>query len=157
MNYDFDELTPEVIRSVGFRERVRGYDPADVDPLLAAVARALDEIYEVLDRPDLANRGDLPPAGPSAEAVALAAWLHVGYAAREARQIVQETLGIDEVHVAPVDRSSSFAPRRRNAQRAAGQGAHLRRAPGASCDCRARNYGAGDGRAFVPFDGACPP
>jgi mycothiol S-conjugate amidase len=91
VNYDFDELTPEVIRSVGFRERVRGYDPADVDPLLTEIALALDEIYDALEHPDIAaaNQDRVTHAGPSPEAVALAAWLHVGYAAREARSIVQ--------------------------------------------------------------------
>lgn len=90
MNYDFDELTPEVIREVAFRERVRGYDPADVDPLLVQLALGLDEIYEVLDGIEMHHA--LPsdgPIGPSPDVVALAAWLHVGYAAREARSIVQ--------------------------------------------------------------------
>lgn len=90
MNYEYDEVTPEVIRSVGFRERYRGYDPADVDPLLEQLAFRVEEIHEEIARLDQYTQR--PPKlreMPSPENVAaLAAMLHIGYAARDARDIV---------------------------------------------------------------------
>lgn len=90
MNYDYDEVTPEVVRSVGFRERYRGYDPADVDPLLEQLATRVEEVHDEIER--LEQYALFPPSPkqlPSVDNVAaLAAMLHIGYAAREARHIV---------------------------------------------------------------------
>lgn len=93
MDYEFDELTSEVIREVGFRERMRGYDPADVDPLLAELARTVEEIEDAIAEAE-AHGGAPAPAPPTVrpEAVTLAAWLRVGYAARDARAIVQQAM-----------------------------------------------------------------
>jgi DivIVA domain-containing protein len=91
VNYEYDEITPEVVRSVGFRERYRGYDPADVDPLLEQLAFRVEEIHHELTRiEDQVYRRPSPRPGPSPDDVAaLAAMLHIGYAAREAREIVK--------------------------------------------------------------------
>ena len=35
-------MTGDEVRAAKFREKLRGYDPAQVDPLLEAVARELD-------------------------------------------------------------------------------------------------------------------
>jgi DivIVA domain-containing protein len=90
MNYEFDELTSEFIRTVGFRERYRGYDPADVDPLLEQLAARVEDVQTEIGR--LAHQTTFRPKRrelPSLEYVAaLAAMLHIGYAAREARAIV---------------------------------------------------------------------
>ena len=90
MNYDFDELTPEVVRAVGFRERYRGYDPIDVDPLLEQLAMAVEELHDEITR--LEKTAAEPPTRkprPSPDDVAaMAAMLHIGFAAREARAIV---------------------------------------------------------------------
>ena len=90
MNYDFDELTAEVVRTVGFRERYRGYDPADVDPLLERLAADLDEIHDELTRLERRTRAPQRRRGAPAvgDVAALAAMLHIGFAAREARTIV---------------------------------------------------------------------
>ncbi|MEY2397493.1 MAG: mycothiol S-conjugate amidase [Actinomycetota bacterium] len=95
MEYDFDELTPDVVREVGFRERMRGYDPADVDPLLDALALKVEDIHESLARLDAVKAS--PPRVPLRrphpqhvrDVAALAALIHVGRAAREARAIVK--------------------------------------------------------------------
>ena len=93
MDYDFDELTAEVIREVGFRERMRGYDPADVDPLLEDLAATVDEIHESLQQLE-AYAADPPPSSRVAtslnDVAAVAALIHVGRAAQRARAIVQE-------------------------------------------------------------------
>ncbi len=90
MKYEFDELTPRVIREVGFRERMRGYDPADVDPLLEQVADGVEEIHERIAR--LKAYAANPPSPQEVDSVgnvaALTAMLHIGYAAREARNII---------------------------------------------------------------------
>ncbi|MEY2419245.1 MAG: mycothiol S-conjugate amidase [Actinomycetota bacterium] len=90
MKYEYDEVTPEVVRAVGFRERYRGYDPADVDPLLEQLAMRVEEIHDEIAR--LERYAGAPPSKaqlPSVDNVAaLAAMLHIGYAAREARDIV---------------------------------------------------------------------
>ncbi|MEY2471061.1 MAG: mycothiol S-conjugate amidase, partial [Actinomycetota bacterium] len=90
MNYEYDEVTPDVVRAVGFRERYRGYDPADVDPLLEQLAMRVEEIHDEIAR--LEQYAGAPPTKaqlPSVDNVAaLAAMLHIGYAAREARDIV---------------------------------------------------------------------
>jgi DivIVA domain-containing protein len=90
MNYDYDEVTPDVVRSVGFRERYRGYDPADVDPLLEQLAMRVEEIHDELGRLDhFALFPSTPKQRLSLDNVAaLAAMLHIGFAAREARDIV---------------------------------------------------------------------
>ena len=92
MNYDFEELTPDVVRTVGFRERYRGYDPADVDPLLEQLAARVEEVHDEIERLERAAPTPPPPRAkhmPSVDSVAaLAAMLHIGYAAREARTIV---------------------------------------------------------------------
>jgi mycothiol S-conjugate amidase len=90
VNYDYDEVTPEVVRAVGFRERYRGYDPADVDPLLEELAMRVEEIHDELARLQRSagprrTRRQLPSVD---DVAALAAMLHIGYAAREAREIV---------------------------------------------------------------------
>jgi DivIVA domain-containing protein len=90
VNYDYDDLTPEAVRAVGFRERYRGYDPADVDPLLEQLAVRVEEIHDEIA--ELERYAQHPPRArdlPSVENVAaLAALLHIGLAAREARHIV---------------------------------------------------------------------
>lgn len=90
MNYDFDELTPDAVRSVGFRERYRGYDPADVDPLLEQLSHRVEELHEQLGQ--LEYYSVFAPARRQAfspdNVAALAAMLHIGFAAREARAIV---------------------------------------------------------------------
>lgn len=89
MNYDFDDLTPDAVRSVGFRERYRGYDPADVDPLLEQLAARVEEIHEQLGQ--LEYRAVFAPRRRTQrpeDVAALAAMLHIGFAAREARTIV---------------------------------------------------------------------
>ena len=90
MNYDFDDLTPEVVRSVGFRERYRGYDPSDVDPLLEQLAMTVEDVHEEIERLErYAERPPTPKQLPSIDNVAaMAAMLHIGFAAREARTIV---------------------------------------------------------------------
>jgi mycothiol S-conjugate amidase len=92
VNYDFDELTPEVIREVGFRERMRGYDPADVDPLLERIAMGVEEIHASIKR--LKSYAANPPSAQDVDSVgnvaALTAMLHIGYAARDARKIVSD-------------------------------------------------------------------
>ncbi len=91
MEYDFEELNSEVIREVGFRERVRGYDPADVDPILDALALKIDDIHESLARLDTFLADPPAPTRPARlnDIAALAALLHVGRAARQGRAIVQ--------------------------------------------------------------------
>jgi DivIVA domain-containing protein len=90
VTYDFDELTPEVVRTVGFRERYRGYDPNDVDPLLEQLAMTVEEVHAEVER--LEQYVAAPPTPkqlPSLDNVAaMAAMLHIGFAAREARSIV---------------------------------------------------------------------
>ena len=90
MNYEYDEITPEVVRAVGFRERYRGYDPADVDPLLEQLAYRVEEIHDEIAR--LEQYAQRPPQASEMVSVenvaALAAMLHIGLAAREARQIL---------------------------------------------------------------------
>ena len=90
MNYEFDELTAQVVRTAGFRERYRGYDPADVDPLLERLAADLDEVHDELIRLERRMRSPRARRGAAsvADVAALAALLHIGYAAREARAIV---------------------------------------------------------------------
>jgi mycothiol S-conjugate amidase len=92
VDYEFDELTSDVVREVGFRERLRGYDPADVDPLLESLATTIDDLHESLERLE-AFAAD-PPQRRTRVAVddvaAAAALLHLGRAAREARRIVAE-------------------------------------------------------------------
>ena len=92
MEYEFDELNSDVVREVGFRERFRGYDPADVDPLLESLATTIDDVHDALAR--LEAFVAAPPTRASGIAIddvaAAAALLHVGRAAREARAIVAE-------------------------------------------------------------------
>src|SRR5689334_6317673 len=90
MNYEFDELTSDFVRTVGFRERYRGYDPADVDPLLEQLAMRVEDVQVELTRLEHSTtfakpRREMPAVDHVA---ALAAMLHIGYAAREARTIV---------------------------------------------------------------------
>ncbi|HVV38590.1 MAG TPA: mycothiol conjugate amidase Mca [Acidimicrobiales bacterium] len=90
MNYEFDDLTPDVVRTVGFRERYRGYDPADVDPLLEQLAMRVEHIHdeiERLERQVSAPKQRKPKPAPD-DVAAMAALLHIGHAAREARDIV---------------------------------------------------------------------
>lgn len=42
------ELSPKAIREVEFRERVRGYDPAQVDPLLDELADLVAELQSAV-------------------------------------------------------------------------------------------------------------
>jgi len=90
MNYEFDELTGDVVRAVGFRERYRGYDPVDVDPLLEQLAMRVDEVHSEIER--LERYAAAPPSRkqmpPIEDVAAMAAMLHIGFAAREARTIV---------------------------------------------------------------------
>ena len=91
MNYDFEELTADVVRTVGFRERYRGYDPADVDPLLEQLAARVEEVHDEIERLErqVAGPKKRKQNMPSVDQIAaLAAMLHIGYAAREARTIV---------------------------------------------------------------------
>ncbi len=122
MEYDFDELRPEVIREVGFRERMRGYDPADVDPLLDALALRVDDIYESLQRLEAFLADPPAPERPARlnDIAALAALLHVGRAAREGRAIVhaaQAESGLrrvpdgDETREERLARALIYAPR----------------------------------------------
>lgn len=85
------ELTPDVVRNAGFRERMRGYDPADVDPILERLAETVEEIHESIRRlEEQSARGEARRRASSVNDVAaLAAMLHIGYAARDARSIVQ--------------------------------------------------------------------
>jgi DivIVA domain-containing protein len=90
VNYEFDELTPEVIRNVGFRERYRGYDPIDVDPLLEELAMRVEEVQAEIARLERAakkprSRKQMPSID---QVAAMAAMLHIGFAARKARSIV---------------------------------------------------------------------
>jgi len=53
------ELTAKTIREVTFGAKVRGYDPAEVDEFIAAVADGVDELQERLRRAtDRANRAE---------------------------------------------------------------------------------------------------
>ncbi|HUR76630.1 MAG TPA: mycothiol conjugate amidase Mca [Acidimicrobiales bacterium] len=125
MNYDFEELTPEVVRGVGFRERYRGYDPSDVDPLLEQLALAVEEIHQQIEQIEHLESTDPTPAPRvdpdlARNVAALTAMLHIGYAARDARNIVNAArakTGIkrpkDEVEVRNEERARAliYAPR----------------------------------------------
>jgi DivIVA domain-containing protein len=117
VNYDYDEVTPQTVRAVGFRERYRGYDPADVDPLLEQLAMRVEDIHDELARLDQYT-GDRPTSQqmPSLENVAaLAAMLHIGFAARDARNIVMTarkrtglTRAVPERHVTNLERARAL-------------------------------------------------
>ena len=121
LEYDFNELTGEVIREVGFRERVRGYDPADVDPLLETLATTVDDLRESLER--LEAFAHDPPERRFRAAVddvaAVAALIHLGRAARDAQRIVAEARKTTGLRRVPPDmtrneglaRTLIYAPR----------------------------------------------
>ncbi|HUP86134.1 MAG TPA: DivIVA domain-containing protein [Acidimicrobiales bacterium] len=44
MNFTPQSITPESVRSVMFREKLRGYHPEDVDAFVAAVAQAIEDL-----------------------------------------------------------------------------------------------------------------
>ncbi len=121
MEYEFEELTSEVVREVGFRERLRGYDPADVDPLLENLATTVDDLHDSLEQLEaFAADPKLPvPKVRLDEVAAAAALLHVGKAAREARDIVasaREVSGLRRVPEAATHNEEMagaliFAPR----------------------------------------------
>ena len=102
MKYEYDELTANVVREVGFRERYRGYDPADVDPLLEHLAQTVEEIRDEIERLEeyAAHMPKRRPSPSTKDVAALAALLHIGLAAREARHIVitaRERTGLTRV------------------------------------------------------------
>jgi mycothiol S-conjugate amidase len=71
---------------------MRGYDPADVDPLLEDLAFTIDEIHESLQQLEAfaANPpATAPPIHPD-DVASLAALIHVGRAAQRARSIIEE-------------------------------------------------------------------
>lgn len=90
------ELAPRTIREVEFRERVRGYDPDDVDPFLDEVADRVASLQQQFDRATARLERMKARAGQPLsdllddEAVALvAALLHVQAAHAEATRIVR--------------------------------------------------------------------
>lgn len=68
------ELTAKTIREVTFGAKVRGYDPAEVDEFIAAVAEGVDELQERLRRAiDRATRAEQAATSTSNVAVAVEA------------------------------------------------------------------------------------
>ncbi len=63
------ELTPQTLREVEFREKLRGYHPDDVDEFLEAVAVALDTLLNRLHTAEAAaaSSGAVAPAAPVAD------------------------------------------------------------------------------------------
>lgn len=125
MEYDFEDLTADAVREVGFRERMRGYDPADVDPLLEDLAYTLDEIHDSLQRLE-GFAANPPPQRSTAnidDVAAIASVIHIGKAAREARSIVaaaqaqsglKRVPGLDETDNERRARALIYAPRSAN-------------------------------------------
>lgn len=91
MYFEYEELHSDRIREVGFRERLRGYDPADVDPLLEQLAFTVDGIHTSLQRLDafVANPPAPAPVVHPDDVACLAGLIHIGRALREARSIVE--------------------------------------------------------------------
>lgn len=53
-------MTGDEVRKAGFREKLRGYDPAVVDPLLDNIARALDTGLSISELLHEAHRRPFP-------------------------------------------------------------------------------------------------
>ena len=70
------DLTPSTLRQVEFREKLRGYHPADVDAFLEGVAVAVGDLLARLQAAEAAD-----PAGETAREIVAAAH-------EEARRIV---------------------------------------------------------------------
>jgi len=89
-----EHLTGDAVRAVQFRDRLRGYDPADVDPLLDELADAIDKASDELTRIEAANAREPEPLldpGPRVawpDVARLAAMLHVAEAVRRGRAMV---------------------------------------------------------------------
>lgn len=107
------ELAPRTIREVEFRERVRGYDPDEVDPFLDEVADRVAALQAQLDRATARLERMRARAGQPLsdllddEAVALVtALLHVQAAHAEATRILRAARqqARDIEHAARVER-----------------------------------------------------
>ena len=86
------ELTGDFVRAAEFQSRLRGYDPADVDPLLDDLADTIDRARAQLDELGVADDGDPGDASLPADAPALAAKLAALLHIREAVSRAQEFL-----------------------------------------------------------------
>ena len=64
------DLTPQTLRDVEFREKLRGYHPDDVDDFLEEVAVALDAVLSRLRAAEAAAAGAPPTAGAEAPVAA---------------------------------------------------------------------------------------
>lgn len=90
-----DDLTGDAVRAVEFRDRLRGYDPADVDPLLDDLADTIDRARQQIAEleagsPEARHRAPTVAADVLPAVANVAAFLHVTQAVQDAQAILDD-------------------------------------------------------------------